>query len=303
MTERPLLLTGAHGFIGRAVMAELARLDMPVHALDLGPPPAGLPANTRWIDASVTDAQALRQAMDGCGKVLHLAFMMDLEAEHAMASTTTNMLGTTRVFETARELGLERVVWASSVMVYGPRGAYADGPVDETDEPMPRTAYGAAKLALEWIARSYLRQGLETVGLRFTTVFGPGRQRLGAAGFCVELFEQAHRRLPLAVPQAARRANMLYIKDAVQACVRALEAPSPLQDIYNIGGFECSVGELAQGAARLAELPAPQSEPGGASPWPTDIAIDRARQDLAYKPHYLLSAACQDYLQALKSDN
>src|SRR5690606_13351287 len=151
--------------------------------------------------------------------------------------------------------------WASSVMVYGPRDQYPPGPVSESHEPMPRTPYGASKLAIEWFARSYRRQGLETVGLRFTTVFGPKRTRLGAAGFSVTLFEDAARG-EIRINEADRRANMLFIDDAASACIDCLRAPGPLSDVYNIGGFECSVADLVKTLQAVTGLDKAHAEPG-----------------------------------------
>ena len=105
---------------------------------------------------------------------------------------------------------VRRIVWGSSVMVYGPPHAYPNGTVAEDAEPMPRTFYGATKLTLEWTARAFRVQGLETVGLRFTTVFGPGRERPGAAPFGVTLFESAAARRSIRLPEGDRKAAMQF---------------------------------------------------------------------------------------------
>lgn len=296
-----VLLTGAGGFIGKAVLEKLGASRVRVKALDLGPPPPSLPANVEWIEGNIADQAVLERAMSNVDQVIHLAFIMDLDGDQALACAETNLLGTVRLFDFALRQKVRRVTWASSVMVYGPRTQYPAGPVSESAEPMPRTPYGASKLALEWMARSYRRKGLETVGLRFTTVFGPGRTRLGAAGFCVSLFEQAVGG-EIRIEETDRRANMLYIDDAANACLQSLHAHGPLGDVYNIGGFECSAGDLVHTIQNCTAVPRVVATPGGSSPWPTEISVEQARKDFGYTPAYDIDRACLAYLQYLQAN-
>lgn len=295
-----ILVTGAGGFIGSAVLAQLRDADIKVRAFDLGPAPSELPPNAQWIQGSMNCATDMRRALMDVDAVIHLAFVMDIEAEHPLISCETNLLSTVRLFDLAREYKVRRVVWASSVMVYGPLGQYPAGPISEAAEPMPRTSYGASKLALEWFARSYRARGLETIGLRFTTVFGPSRKRLGAAGFCVTLFEDAIRG-EIYIKEADRRANMLFVDDAASACIKCLHATGPLSDVYNISGFDCSVGDLVKIIQACHVVPEVYTEPGGSSPWPTDICYDHAQQDIDYQPRYDIKRSCQTYLQYLQA--
>lgn len=294
-----VLVTGASGFIGGALVRRLDAARIAVSALDLGPRPPGLSERVRWVTGSVSDSAAVEQAMEGVDKVVHLAFLMDIEGGQPVQSAHTNVLGTSLVFDAAWRRGVRRVVWGSSVMVYGPRDKYPDGPIDERAEPMPRTPYGATKLALEWMAGSYRRKGLETVALRFTTVFGPGRHRLGAAGFCVTLFEAAASGAAVFVDEGERKANMLYVDDAVQACVKALSAGHALEPVYNIGGFECSVHDLAEVVAAINPRAAIRVGPGGESPWPTRIDSSLAYRDFSYVSRFDARTSGEHYVAAL----
>jgi nucleoside-diphosphate-sugar epimerase len=224
---------------------------------------------------------------------------MDLHGDDPLACAQTNLLGTVNLFDAAARHGLSRVVWASTIMVYGPREKYPPQPLTEAAEPMPRTPYGASKLALEWLARSYRRRGLETVALRLGTVFGPGRLRHGAAEFAVTLFQEPAARRPVTVSEGDRTANMLYVEDAVAACLRAVQTSGPLADVYNISGFECSVSEMAREVARLLPAASIEVAPGGHSSWPTAMDGGAARRDLAYQPRFTLPRAVMDYLSAL----
>lgn len=294
-----IAVTGAAGFIGGAVVRALAHAGCDVTACDLGPAPAWLPSSVRWIQGSITEPAVLDAALGGAGAAIHLAFRMDLDAADAVASVQTNVLGSALVFDAALRHGVRRVVWGSSVMVYGPVERYGRMPVDESAEPMPRTPYGASKLLLEWLARAYRTKGLETVGLRFTTVFGPGRDRLGAAGFCVTLFDRPARGLPVSVEEGDREANLLYVTDAADACVKAALSPRQLADVYNVGGFESTVMDLAQSVARRLPRADIAVRPGGKSPWPTAIDCLAADRDFGYRPRYGRDLSVEDYLATL----
>ncbi len=297
--SRRIAVTGAGGFIGAALVRALASDGHRVAALDLQPRPTDLPRTVEWIQGSVTDVPAIERLLAGSDCAIHLAFRMDLDGEDPLASAQTNLMGTINVFDAAARLGLHRVVWASSIMVYGPRQNYTPTQLTEKAEPMPRTPYGASKLALEWLARAYRQRGLETVALRLGTVFGPGRHRLGAAAFAVTLFEGPTAGRPVVIDEGDRTANLLYVHDAVEACVRAALAPEPLADVYNIDGFECTVADLAREVSRRLPAADIRVTPGGESPWPTAMDGRAATRHFGYRPAYDLSLAVTDYLFAL----
>jgi nucleoside-diphosphate-sugar epimerase len=265
----------------------------------MGPAPAELPSTVRWVKGDVSDPHAIEAVLRQASAAIHLAFRMDLDAEDPVASVRTNLLGSTLVFDEAARLGLRRVVWGSSVMVYGPRERYPSGPVDEKAEPMPRTPYGASKLLLEWLAKAYGQRGLEAVGLRFTTVFGPGRKRLGAAGFCVTAFEGPAAGVQVQLHEGDRSANLLYVEDAARACVEATLSTNRLAGVYNVGGFESSVAGVAD--AVKVRFPAADLlvEPGGESRWPTAIDCAAAARDFGYEPRFDLERSVDAYLSAL----
>lgn len=293
-------VTGGAGFIGRWTVTALADRGVAITVLDLPERPSWLPDSVRYVRGSVEDPAAVELALAGADYACHLAFRMDLYGEDPLACARINVLGTTLLMDCAIRNGLRRLVWGSSVMVYGPREAYLGRSIDEDAEPMPRTHYGATKLTLEWTGKAFRAKGLETVGLRFTTVFGPGRERPGAAPFAVTLFESAARGCPVSIPEGERRAAMLYAPDAAQACVKALLAPEPLRDVYNINGFETSVSELAQAVRR--ERPGAEVEvgAGGASPWPTAIDCHVAQRDLGFAAEFDRDRSVAHYLAFLQ---
>jgi nucleoside-diphosphate-sugar epimerase len=183
MADTPYFMTGALGCIGAWVVKALVdRGDVPVvfdksddarrlklllddHAL----------GRVRFMRGDVTDAPTLRAALEqsGARRVIHLAGLQvpSCKADPALGALV-NVVGTINIFETARALGLTRVVYASSAAVFG----LADEAVDETVSPSPLTHYGVFKQANEGNARVYYADhGISSVGLRPFSVFGVGR--------------------------------------------------------------------------------------------------------------------------------
>jgi len=134
-------------------------------------------AKVRFITGDITDSASVLSALgdSGAANVIHLA---GLQVPTCKADPVTgalvNVAGTLNVFEAARQLGLKRVVYASSAAVYGMNDD--DVALDESAQCEPTTHYGVFKRANEGNARVYfLDHGVSSVGLRPLTVYGVNR--------------------------------------------------------------------------------------------------------------------------------
>ena len=164
-------VTGASGRLGRWVVRELAG-DFEVRAIDLEPPGGDVP----FARADVRDIDAVRGALEGCDAAVHLAALDAGAVPEEEAFIDVNPRGAWNVLQASEELGLGRVVLASSVAAVGldednpPRGL----PVP-VDAPLaPRSAYGVSKLVCEEFARTFARRGsVETICLRPALVAQP----------------------------------------------------------------------------------------------------------------------------------
>src|SRR6476619_474893 len=179
----PYFLTGALGCIGAWVVKALVeRGDVPIvfdqgsdrRRLDAIMEPHDL-ARVSFVHGDVTDGSAVQRALENSGarRVIHLA---GLQVPTCRANppfgALVNVVGTLHVFEAARALGVERIVYASSAAVFG----LSDDAVDESVAPAPLTHYGVFKQANEGNARVYFRDnGVSSVGLRPFSVYGVGR--------------------------------------------------------------------------------------------------------------------------------
>jgi uronate dehydrogenase len=155
-------ITGAAGRIGSAVRAGLAREDFRVRAIDVVPIDDAAPGDEVQL-TDLQDAAAAREALQGADAVVHLA-------AHPTEATfekiyQRNLLTTYHVYEAARQLGIKRVVFASSVHV---SGFYPWGRITSpSDPPRPDTHYALSKLYGEGLGSMYAdRYGLEVVNLR-----------------------------------------------------------------------------------------------------------------------------------------
>ena len=119
------------------------------------------------------------------------------------------------VLEAARLCEIERVVWASSVAVFGPVGSY-DGPVTDSSVHLPQNVYGASKSYAEFLARHYYEQfRVDSVGLRYMFVYGAGRFR-GSGVFWSQLVDSSLRGRPFEAPCGDEIYTWQYVEDAAE---------------------------------------------------------------------------------------
>ncbi len=283
MTDDRVLLTGAAGFIGRAVDD---RLD-------------GARVFDRAIDPrdDLTDPERVMAAMDGCTTVIHLAAKVGLGVDIADldAYALDNGYGTAVVLRAAAQAGVTRVVYASSMVVYG-EGAYAcpdHGPthppprregdlaagrfevhcprcgadlepqlVPESAAPDPRNAYAATKLHGEHLAAVWSREtGGPVAALRFHNVYGPGMPRdtpyAGVAALFADRLSRGE--APLVFEDGAQRRNFVHVHDVADAVVAAATVDLPEGvTALNIGSPDVTtVGAMATQLSNAVHGPNP----------------------------------------------
>src|SRR5438105_305723 len=191
-----VLVTGGAGFIG----SNLARL-----LLDEGREVTvyddlssgyrrnvGALPRARFVEGDVRDAERLTEAMRGADTVFHLAASVGNKRsiEHPVEDSEVNVIGTLRVLEAARSLGVRKVIFSSSAGIFGELKFL---PIREDHPVQPDSPYGASKLAAEKMCLAYAKlYDLEAVALRYFNVYGIN-QRYDAYGNCIPIF--AHRML------------------------------------------------------------------------------------------------------------
>ena len=223
-SDRPILVTGAGGFIGGRVVEVLSRLTgvsvrASVHRWSSAVRIGRLPVDIVLCD--ITQPGAVRTAMEGIGAVVHCAS----GDRHATVE------GTRTVLQAALEAGTDRFVYLSTMEVYGD----VEGDVRE-DAPLRRTGwpYRDSKIEAELLCRSYMDRGLAVSILRPTIVYGPF-SRDWTVSFAERLV--AGGSFP-GREDCQGTCNLLYVDDLVAAIVLALERKEARGEAFNVNGEE-----------------------------------------------------------------
>ena len=234
------LVTGAAGFIGSHLAESLTADGHDVVGLDSFNDyydPARKRVNAAGLD--VVEADLLDADLDGlladADAVFHLAGQPGVRAsfgpgfEHYVSR---NVHASGRLFEAAARRGV-RVVYASSSSVYGDAETY---PTSEEARPRPISPYGVTKLCVEHLAYAHSRTtGLDAVGVRYFTVYGP-RQRPDMA-FTPMLEALADGEAFRLFGDGSVSRSFTYVADAVEGTIAAMDQ-GRAGEIYNIGGGE-----------------------------------------------------------------
>jgi uronate dehydrogenase len=150
-TSNLVLVVGAAGRIGQAVVNELKARNIPVRGFDRVPTP-GL---TDFVVGDIKDGEVLKQAANSVGTLIHLAATPD-DVEDVLGDLIpNNIIGLYHVMEAARVCGVRRMIMASSGQVNWWQRRTGPLPVRASDPTSPRYWYGAGKVFMEGISRGY----------------------------------------------------------------------------------------------------------------------------------------------------
>jgi nucleoside-diphosphate-sugar epimerase len=258
MPSNSVLVTGARGFIGRAVRKLLQRSGYSVLALDQ--PAAAAPDTGHFslgqeIGIDITDREQLRSLFQArpIAAITHLAAILPTMAQReSVRATEVNVGGSLNLLDMARVFGVRRFIFGSSLSVYGT--CPAEQVVTEMDRAAPEDLYGAAKLYVEQLGEAYRQtHGLEFVSLRIGRVVGPGALSATSA-WRSEIFERLGTATPaeIEIPYAeSERILLVHVEDVAEMVLRVLRAQRPADGVYNAACESVVVGELKRELERL----------------------------------------------------
>jgi UDP-glucose 4-epimerase len=246
----PVLVTGGAGCIGIQVVRELDRRGIEVHVLDLGEQIArvrqAIPKRVKVFYGSILDVSSIREAMDGCGSVIHLAALLGVRRTEVnrLRCLEINVDGTKRVLDCAIQHRITRFVFASSSEVYGEP---LENPITEDTITQGKTVYAVSKLAGEELCIGYAQRypDFEHVILRFFNAYGPYQ----AAQFVLPRFiYNAMTGKPIVINGSGDQVrSYCYSEDTGRGVVEALLRTEATGEIINLGSSErpISLKELA----------------------------------------------------------
>ncbi len=245
------LITGAAGFLGSALANQLAREGHQVRGLDdlsTGDPRA-LSPDVHFTRGDVNDRPKLWTLLQDVDVVYHLAARVSVPESvlYPREYNTVNVGGTVSLMEAIRDVGVKRVVLASSGAIYGDQ---KEQPLREEMIPNPRSPYAVSKLAAEYYVRTIgALWGIETVCLRIFNAYGPGQHLPPSHPPVVPYYlRQALRGGTLVVHgDGTQTRDYVYVDDVVSAMIAAATAPGVDGLVINVGsGTETSVRDLVR---------------------------------------------------------
>jgi nucleoside-diphosphate-sugar epimerase len=288
MKSDAVLVTGAGGMIGAAVLRHLVAEEVAVVASDRLRPP-GLDPAVPFLAHDLPDPQRWHEGIVqfGVRRVVHAGGISGpmLLRDNPSRVCEINLSGLAGLLEAARIHRLGRIVWFSSIAAYGNRPDLA--PVTEETPLHPDTVYGASKAAGEALVHAYhAEHGIDAVALRIASCYGAGRTTSCIIRTLVEngLAGRASR----IHPAPGRTRQHVFIDDVVGAIRGALDAPVLKRRVYNIGpGQSQDLSDIVDQVRKAVPAAGALLDPEGLA-WNTfglgPLVIDAARRDLGFAP-------------------
>lgn len=291
-----VFVTGGAGFIGPHVVRRLLQGGSRVVSFDnyMTGSAQALAGEGEGLEIVKGDVRDLAQVADALGRarpnaILHLAAIHYIPYcnAHPAEAMDVNVTGTFNLLQAARDVGVTRVVMASSAAVYPiqDEACREDGPTGPTD------IYGATKVALEALGQSFAAEtGIPVTSARFFNVYGPGETN---PHVIPDILAQLGGDGPVKLGNMTPRRDYVHVSDIADGLVALLGADHAEHRAYNIGtGTEHSVSELIDvlSAAVGREIEV-VSEPGRKRRLDRQHLlsdISRMREEIGWEPRYTL---------------
>jgi nucleoside-diphosphate-sugar epimerase len=330
-TARAVLVTGATGSVGPAVVHAFRNAGFRIRVLVRQSTNAvNFPVDVEVCVGDVTDSSAMALAMRGIDRVVHMAALLhvidppdSLQEEYERV----NVGGTANVVRSAAEVGVQRVLYVSTIAVYGQSCGEM---LTEDHVARPDTFYAKTKLAAEQIVLAAKRADGKPLGtvLRLAAVYGP-RIR---GNYRRLLLSLASRRF-VPIGKGMNRRTLVYDEDVAAAAVLAMQRSVAAGRVYNVSDGEVhTLNEIIRAmcdalgrraprisipiapvdlAARLSEFAArmfgsaPLLRQSTITKYTEDIAVssELIKTELGFSPAYTLAAGWRQTVKELRLAN
>ncbi|MCF6138729.1 NAD-dependent epimerase/dehydratase family protein [Pseudalkalibacillus berkeleyi] len=253
-----IMVTGGAGFIGSHLVDELIKQGHKVVVVDslVNGDLENVSPEANFYHMDINEP-GLHDVMVHERPEVVYHFGAQISVEHSnrnpLEDSFTNVNGTLKILNYCVELGVSKIIFASSAAIYGVPELL---PIQEGHPLSPISFYGVSK----WSAERYItmyekRFGLNYSILRFANVYGPRQNSLGQAGVITKFIINKLENKPIIIfGDGEQTRDFIYVKDVVQSCIRALTKGD--HQIINISsGKEVSVRQLASVISKLSRQP------------------------------------------------
>lgn len=244
-----ILVTGVAGFIGSYVASRFLQEGYSVVGVDdlSSGRRENIPSGLEFVQGDLALASTIARIPRDCRKVLHLAGQSsgEISFDDPVVDLEKNTVSTLNLIRYGIENCIERIVYASSMSVYG---AVETAPINESHLCRPLSCYGIGKYASEEYLRVY-QHVLPSVVLRMFNVYGPGQDLSNLRQGMVSIYlAQALANRQIEVKGSTDRfRDFIFIDDVVETWFRAATYPSALRQTLNVGtGIRTTVGVLLE---------------------------------------------------------
>ena len=259
-----VFVTGANGFLGQHIVAELLRRHYRVRAL-VRPgtvPPAPATAAVDYHEADLTRPATLAGAAMGCDAIIHAAALAQVNPDRNPAVWAVNLGGTESILQLARQADVSRLVYVGTANVFG--FGTRQRPGDET-RPYAGRRYGldymdSKRAATDCVLRAVAREQLPAVLVHPTFMLGPGDTKPTSNALLLELYRG---RLP-GYPPGGK--NYVHVQDVAVATVNAI-TQGRVGESYILGHQNLSYKDAFTQMADIMSVPPPR--------WPLPAALAR----------------------------
>ncbi len=237
---------GGSGFVGSAVMRQLAERGEAVRNLDIVAPEANAPGP--FMEADITRRETLEPALRGADTVLFLAAEWRDNVRPLSRYTEINVDGVANVIAACQALGIKRMVFVSSCSVYGP----TPGEVDEEFKGKPMNPYGESKAEGEILLRQWADADPDILlaMVRPTVIFGPGNR-----GNVWNLANQIINGPFLMIGDGENRKSMAFVENVAAFLLHARSLPTGTHIFNYADKPDMTMNELVALVRKDAGLP------------------------------------------------
>ena len=304
-----ILVTGGKGYIGVAVIRKLLNKGHKIICLDLKTSPGRLSDiadQVTMLKGGVPGLDELVKIIQdhNIDRIAHTVFFQSASgnAGEIHFEISSMVMGTINVYEAARQTGVKRVVFPSSIHYYGPQWLHGDVYLNEESPSLAQTIYGIGKKLNETTAYTYnIWAGMSIVSLRLPAVYGPGA-RIGARGVNIAAVECARGKPAVLAYPSEDKVCVGHIDDVAEAIVTILLAANVKHYVYNIGGHTISYWELASLIKKfLPDAKISFNEKSGKTDLPYLIDYSRIKEEFGFK-HRLLSEGYLDLINTTRRE-